>query len=80
MVSSVLLLKARFVEVQKTFLVQRLNNLNIDQIGPFVRSRRLPHGSRKTRRKFRPHKKQNKFDDSEDRFIQNDCTRMTFFI
>ena len=80
MMSSVLLLKDRFDEEQKTFLFQRLTNLNINQIGPFDRSRRHRHGSQKARRKFRPQKIQNKFDDSEDRFIQNDCSRMTFFI
>ena len=78
--SSVLLTEHRSDEVQKTFLFQKLTNSNIGQIGPFVRSRRLAHGSRKTRRKFRHKKNENKNDDREDKFIQNDCSRMTFFI
>ena len=80
MMTSPLLTKYRPDEIQKTFLFQKLTKTNFDQIGPFVRSNRLLHGSRKTRRKLRYPKTESNFDHSEDRFIQNDCSRRTFFI
>ena len=80
LMTSSLLAKYRSDEVQKMFLFLKLTTNNLDQIGPFDHSRRFPQISFENRRKSRDRQVGNKIDDAQDKFLQNDCFRMTFFI
>ena len=63
-------------QIQESFIFQKLTKSNILQLGPFVRPRRIFPANRKARR-F-PTKKLD--DDSENKFIQSRCSRITFFV
>ena len=78
LMSSSYAIKEHPAHVQKCFLFHPLTKSNIRHIGSFVRPRRVFHAGRKARRFVqRKVKSQN---EPEDRFIEFQCSRMTFFV